>query len=244
MTDISFWERPPETAIRGSYSGEYTITVLDPPLPGSTAELPPHDHARARAFAEAFPAVDAVLEELPPMPASEFLSAETLSDLDLITVGCWGKVTCISDPALTTYDAGHDPVAREVAALHERHPGALIVGSAQVDFGENHTQHAICLPDGRMFSASGFSCYEDSWHTDGDPHVLLNALGIDPADLDDADREDLGLEGKPHRTNWEMLGALALDHCGRKYPTGLEMSVFRVRHTEFYTAMMEEMSEW
>ncbi|MFE0378897.1 DUF6333 family protein [Streptomyces inhibens] len=41
--------------------------------------MSPHDHGRARAFAEAFPAVDAVLEELPPRPASEALHAQTLS---------------------------------------------------------------------------------------------------------------------------------------------------------------------
>lgn len=66
MTDTSFWTHPPETAVRSSHSDEYTITVLDPPLPESTAELSSHDRARARAFAEAFPTVDAVLEELPP----------------------------------------------------------------------------------------------------------------------------------------------------------------------------------
>jgi transposase len=76
MTDVTFWTYPPETAVCRSHSGEYTITVLDPPLPEGTAELSSHDRVRARAFAEAFPTVDAVLEELPPMPASEVLYAE------------------------------------------------------------------------------------------------------------------------------------------------------------------------
>ncbi|TJZ54385.1 hypothetical protein FCH28_14705 [Streptomyces piniterrae] len=244
MTDISFWTCPPETTVRSSNSEEYIITLVDPPLPGSTAELPPHDHVRARTFVEAFPTVDAVLEELPPMPASEVLFAEELSDLDLITVGCWGAVTCISDPALATYDAGMTPVLHEVTALRERHPSALIVGSAAPDFGETHTEDVICLPDGLMLSASGFPAYESPWYVDGDPHTVLNALGIDLADLTDEDREYLYLDGKPHVTNWGMLGGLVLDHCGRRLRKGLEMSVFRVRHTEDYTSMMEEMWMW
>ncbi|UKY54839.1 DUF6333 family protein [Streptomyces inhibens] len=79
MTDISFWTHPPETAVRSSNSDEYAIPLLDPPLPKSTAELSPHDHVRARAFAEVFPTVDAVPEELPPEPGSEALHAETPS---------------------------------------------------------------------------------------------------------------------------------------------------------------------
>ncbi|MFC9238777.1 DUF6333 family protein [Streptomyces decoyicus] len=244
MTDTSFWTYPPDTAVRSSHSDEYTITVLDPPLPESTAELPSHDRARARAFAEAFPTVDAVLEELPPMPASEGLYAEKLSDLDLITVGCWGNVTCISDPALATYDAGMTPVLAGVAALHESHPTALIVGSAAPDFGETHTEDVICLPDGPTLFASGFPAYETPWYVDGDPRTILNALGIDLADLTDEDREYLYLDEKPHRTNWGMLGELVLEHSGRRLRSGLEMSVFRVRHTEMYTSLMEEMWMW
>ncbi|MCB5908828.1 DUF6333 family protein [Streptomyces pinistramenti] len=244
MTDNSFWTCPPETVVRSANSDEYTLTLLDPPQPESTAELPPHDRVRARAFAEAFPTVDAVLEELPPMPASEALYAETLSDLDLITIGCWGHVTRISDPALATYDAGMTPVLHEATALHKRHPGALIVGSAAPDFGETHTEDVICLPDGPALSASGFPAYETPWHVDGDPHTILDALGIDPADLTDEDREDLSLDEEPHLTNWGMLGGLVLDHCGRRLRSGLEMSVFRVRHTEGYTSLMEEMWMW
>ncbi|UKY48168.1 DUF6333 family protein [Streptomyces inhibens] len=244
MTDISFWTHPPETAVRSSNSDEYIITLLDPPLPESTAELSPHDHVRARAFAEAFPTVDAVLEELPPMPASEVLFAETLSDLDLITIGCWGNVTCISDPALATYDAGMTPVLNEVTALHERYPSALIVGSAAPDFGETHTEDVICLPDGLTLFASGFPAYETPWFVDGDPHTILSALGIDLTDLTDEDREYLCLDEEPHLTNWGMLGGLVLEHCGRRLRTGPQISVFRVRHTEDYTSMMEEMWMW
>ncbi|WP_164492834.1 DUF6333 family protein [Streptomyces lydicus] len=244
MTELSFWTLPAETAVRSSHSGEYALTVLDPPLPGSTAELPPHDRARARAFAEAFPTVDAVLEELPPLPASEALYAETLSDLDLITVGCWGNVTCISDPALAAYDAGMTPVLQEVTTLHERYPEALIVGSAAPDFGETHTEDVICLPEGLTLFASGFPAYATPWDVDGDPHAILNALDIDLAGLTDDEREYLQLDAAPHLTNWGLLGGLVLEHCGRKLRTGLETSVFRVRHTEEYTSAMEEMWGW
>ncbi|MFH8569369.1 DUF6333 family protein [Streptomyces sp. NPDC017993] len=240
VIETSFWNHPPDTAVRSSHSGEYTITLLDPPLPESTAVSPPHDRGRARAFAEAFPTVAAVLEELPPMPASETLFADTRADLDLITIGCWGGMTRISDPALAAYDCG-TPVLDEVSGLHERYPGALVVGSASPDFGETHTEDVICLPDGSMLFASGSPAYETPWHVDGDPHAILNAFGIDLADLTEEDRDDLALGGKPHLTNWEMLGAVVLDHCGRGRITGLEVSVFRVRHTEEYTSLMEEM---
>ncbi|MGP8304529.1 DUF6333 family protein [Streptomyces inhibens] len=244
MTDISFWTHPPQTTVRSSNSDEYTITLLDPPLPGTTTELSPHDHGRARAFAETFPTVDAVLEELPHQPASQALHAQTLSDLDLITIGCWGNITRISDPALATYDAGMTPVLNEVTTLHKCYPGALIVGSAAPDFGETHTEDVICLPDGPTLSASGFPAYPTPWYVDGDPHTILNALGIDLANLANEDRENLYLDEEPHLTNWGMLGGLVLEHCGRTLRKGPQMSVFRVRHTEDHTSMMEEMWMW
>lgn len=240
MFESSFWNHPPETAVRSSHSGEYTITLLDPPLPGIAAESSPHDGGRARAFVEAFPTVDAVLEELPPMPASETLFVHTRAELDLIAIGCWGGTTLISDPALAAYDCG-TPVLDTVGGLHERYPAALIVGAASPDFGETHTEDVICLPDGSMLFASGSPAYETPWHVDGDPHAVLGSLGIDLADLTEDDREDIALGEKPHLTNWEMLGAVVLDHCGRGSMAGLEMSVFRVRHTEEYTSLMEEM---
>lgn len=244
MTVISFWTYPPETAVRSSNSDEYTITILDPPRPESTAELPPHDGVRARSFVEAFPTVDAVLEEFSPVPASEAVLVETLSDLDLVTVGCWGSVTRISDPALAAYDAGMTPVLDEVTALHERYPGAVIVGSAAPDFGETHTEDVICLPGGLTLFASGFPADETPWYVDGDPHSILNALGIDLADLMEEDREYLYLDEEPHLTNWGLLGGVVLEHCGRRFRAGLEMSVFRVRHTEEHTSLMEEMWMW
>ncbi|MFG2228214.1 DUF6333 family protein [Streptomyces sp. NPDC048644] len=51
VTDTSFWTCPSDTAVRGSNSGEYPLTLVDPPLPGSIAELSSHDRVRARAFA-------------------------------------------------------------------------------------------------------------------------------------------------------------------------------------------------
>ncbi|KUJ69838.1 hypothetical protein ACZ90_08585 [Streptomyces albus subsp. albus] len=224
-----------------AYSGEYGIVLLDPPLPGGTVEPSPHDPVRARAFAEAFPTVEAVLEELPPLPPAESLSVETLADLDLIAVGCWGSATGMADPALTAYDAGMTPVLDGARVMRERHPGALIVGSAQADFGESHTEDVIWLPEGPLLFASGFPCYEDPWHVDGDPRAVLDALGIDPAELDEEYREYLHLDGEPHSINWGMLGGLVLEHCGHRPAAGLEMSVFRVRHVEGYTSMMEEM---
>ncbi|MFC0600072.1 DUF6333 family protein [Streptomyces palmae] len=241
MTGTSYWTCPPETDVRRTYFGEYAITLLDPSLTGGTITSAPHDPARAREFVEGFPTVEAVVEELPPLPPSELLATECRSDLDLVTVGCWGSAICVSDPALTAYDAGMTPVLDVATSLRERYPRALIVGSAHADFGESHTEDVIWLPDGPRLFASGFPCYEDPWDIEGDPRAVLDALGVDPDGLEGDYREFLHLDEAPHLTNWGMLGALVLERAGHRPGADLEMSVFRVRHTEEYTAVMEEM---
>lgn len=67
MADINFWTRPADRMVRGG--GHYNITVLQPPFAVRAEDLPPNDPVAARAFAEAFPTVDAVLEELDPVVA-------------------------------------------------------------------------------------------------------------------------------------------------------------------------------
>ncbi|MFG2228365.1 DUF6333 family protein [Streptomyces sp. NPDC048644] len=48
-----------------------------------------------------------------------------------------------------------------------------------------------------------------------------------------------GRRTPPHQLG--DAGGLVLDHCGRRPRSGVEMSVFRVRHTEDYASRMEEM---
>ncbi|MEV5968380.1 DUF6333 family protein [Streptomyces sp. NPDC051921] len=237
MTD-TFWTRPADTRVSGS--GECTLTVLTPPFPDSIGSFPPHDPVRARAFAESFPTVERIVEDLGVMPADQVPEPGTREGLDVIAVGCWGGVTCVSDPALA--DDGTDCAVREEArALHRRYPGSLVVGSAHVDLGEDHVEDVVLLPDGTLLHASGYPGFEDPWESQGDPRAVLRALGVDVDLLDEDTREDLGLDGEPHLTNWEMVISLALQDRDPRRQPHLDVSVFRVRHTRAYTATMEEM---
>ncbi|WP_329118727.1 DUF6333 family protein [Streptomyces sp. NBC_01353] len=234
----TFWTRPADTRV--SASGECTLTVFTPPFPESIGAFAPHDPVRARAFAEGFPTVEQVVEDLGVMAADQVPEPETREGLDVISVGCWGGVICISDPALA--DDGTDCTVREEArALHARYPGSLVVGSAHVDLGEDHVEDVVLLPDGTMLHASGYAGFEEPWESEGDPRSVLQALGVDVDALDEETQEDLGLDAEPHITNWEMLVSLAFQGRDPRRQPRLEVSVFRVRHTREYTATMEEL---
>lgn len=194
------------------------------------------DPGRARQFAEAFGTVDKVLEELESTTAADYDSVVTRADLDLIRVGCWGNVIAIADPALA--DNGvMCPVLEQTNTLQLRYPDALIVGSAWADCGSSHAEDVIHLPGGLTLHTEGWPTEDSPYHLSGDLPAVLRALDIDPAILPD---EDIHLAQDPRSSNWSALGRLAL---GRSDPWGrsdLEMSAFRVRHTESATALMEE----
>lgn len=237
MTD-TYWTRPADTRVSGS--GECTLTVLTPPLPTSADPFAPHDPARARAFAEALPTVEEVVADLGVIPADQAPDPGTRADLDLVAVGHYGSAICVSDPALA--DDGTDNTVRETArALHARHPGALLIGSAHVDLGEDHVEDVVLLPDGTLLHASGYPGFEDPWESQGDPRAVLGALGVDVDLLDEDTQEDLALDAEPHLVNWEMVIALALKGRDPRRHPRLEVSLFRVRHTRPHTATMEEL---
>jgi hypothetical protein len=240
MVDNGFWSCPPDRVVNGW--GEYTITVLHPPFPATTgrstlatiAELAPHDATRARQFAEAFGTVDAVLDVLPlTNTVSDFPA--TRADLDIIRVGCWGNVIGISDPALA--DNGNmDPLLTEAESLHKRYPDARIVGAVSNDMGETHFEDTVHLPGGLMLHYSGWD--STLWDLTGDPHAILRALGITAESLAGQDAE---LDEEDHSaTNWRAFGTLALGPWDPWHFETVEMSAFRVRHTEDYTFLMEE----
>ncbi|MEV8585715.1 DUF6333 family protein [Streptomyces sp. NPDC051180] len=234
MTHTEFWTSPPDRVVQGS--GTFTITILEPPFDVAATELPPHDPVRARRFAEEFPTVDAVLGELPGRPAGESPYLETRADLELIRVGCWGNVTAVSDPAFV--DNGNDePLLALTEELQRRYPHARIVGRAEVDCGEAHTEDVIRLPGGPLFHASGWPTM-DPWKLTGDPHALVEALGVPAGVLEDL---DLDLDEEPEDVEWKALVALGLGRADPWAWPHLQTSVFRVRHTEAYTLTMEEL---
>ncbi|ARH95606.1 hypothetical protein STRMOE7_29215 [Streptomyces sp. MOE7] len=234
MTDINFWTRPADRMVRGG--GHYNITVLQPPFAVRAEDLPPNDPVAARAFAEAFPTVDAVLEELDPVVAYATPYLATRADLDVIQVGCWGNVLAISDPAMVD-DGNGTPLLYEVTRLRERFPDARIVGRVEVDCGEDHTEDIIHLPEGPMFHASGWPTM-DPWQLTGDPHAVAAALGIG---ADVLEEHDIDFDADPGDVAWADFATLALGEADPWPMASLKTSVFRVRHTESYTRTMEEL---
>ncbi|MFH8569344.1 DUF6333 family protein [Streptomyces sp. NPDC017993] len=234
MTDTTFWTCPPDREVRG-HGDDYTLTLLLPPFPAGTVNFSPHDSEKARHFAENFDTVDEILEELPPVSAGEHLALKTRADLDIIKVGCWGDVISITDPALAD-SVGDLPLLGASTTLRRRYPDAWIVGSANVDCGEDHTEDTIQLPDGLMLHAEGWPGVEQLEVT-GDPQAVVRALDISSQTLAE---EAIDLDEESDEIDWRALGRLALgpgDPWGR---ADLRMSVFRVRHTSSSTFRMEE----
>ena len=218
--------------------GESTITVVLPPFHphsrSSPANFAPHDPARARAFAESFPTIETVLEELPHTNAVP-VSPRTRADLDLVAVGCWGGIIAISDFALA--DDGLDrTLVKVTSALAERHSEARIIGAANIDRGENHDETAIHLPGGLKLHTEGWPA-ADQFSLDGDPHAIVRALGITTEVLASA---HIDLDDEPSTVPWEHFGRQLLDPYDPWGFAELRMSHFRVRHTEEATLHMEE----
>jgi hypothetical protein len=218
--------------------GESTIAVVFPPFHphsrSSPANFAPHDPARARAFAESFPTIEAVVEELPHTDAV-CASPCTRADLALVAVGCWGGIIAISDFALA--DDGLDCTLLNVtSALAERYSEARIIGAANIDRGETHDETAIHLPGGLKLHTEGWSA-ADQFFIDGDPYAIVRALGISADVLASA---YIDLDEKPSAVPWEHFGRQLLDPYNPWGFTELQMSRFRVRHTEEATLHMED----
>lgn len=233
MTDNDFWDCPPEQGI--AQRGEFRLTLVERPFPGGDDALPAHDPVRARGFAGAFGTIDAVVEEVERIEATERPPFATRADLDLVGVGCWGTVTEINDPALV-FTGGTFPLAVQAQALAERFPGAVVIGSATIDHNMTYGTHVIHHPDGARLFAAGWSG-EGDWDRQGTPHDIVDAFGIAP---DALERQGVDLDAAPGAFAWEGLVRLALQRVAPLFRKGRELSVFRVRHTEEATGDLEE----
>ncbi len=233
MSIDSFWSTGPDQEI--TRHGEFCLTVVDAPHPGGSAALPAHDPDRAREFVASFGTVDAVLEELDPVSATDPVSLATRRDLDLVSVGSWGNVTEIIDPAL-----GHCgdtfPVLEQSEALRERFPDAVIIASATIDYNMTYGAWTISHPDGTSLFAAGWHGEED-WDFDGDVGAVVRSFGITDEALAEA---DVDLDDDVNVFNWDGLAQLALERVAPLNHEGRTMSVFRVRHTKETTFDMEE----
>jgi hypothetical protein len=231
MTD--FWSVGEEQKILRH--GEFGLTVVHAPFPGALATLPAHDPDRAREFVGAFGTVDAVLAELGLDSATDPAPFATRRDLERVSVGCWGNVTRIVDPAL-----GHRgdsfPVLEQSEALRERFPDAVIIASATIDYNMTYGAWVISHPSGASVFAAGWHG-EENWDFDGDVGAVVEAFGI-PAEA--LAEKNVDLDEDINGFYWEGLERLALGRVAPLHLGGRTMSVFRVRHTEDTTFDMEE----
>lgn len=231
--DTDFWDAGEDEEI--ARHGEFSLTVVHAPFPGDAAVLPAHDPDRAREFVASFGTIDAVLEELGTTDATEPVPLATRRDLDLVSVGCWGNVTEIIDPAL-----GHCgdsfPVLEQSLALRERHPDAVIIGSATIDYNMTYGTWVISHPNGTNLFAAGWHG-EDNWDFDGDVRAVVESFGIT---ADALAEKHVDLDEDVNGFYWDGLARLALGRVAPLNKVGRVMSEFRVRHTEDTTFDMEE----
>ncbi|MFF7261963.1 DUF6333 family protein [Streptomyces sp. NPDC008159] len=233
MSDESFWGVGPEQPV--VRYGEFSLTVVDAPFPGAAGRLPEHDAERAREFAGSFGTVDAVLEDLGAVSATDAVDLATRADLDVVRVGCWGGVTEILDPALA-HCGDTFPVLEQARALRERFPAAAVVAAATLEHHTPHGAWVIAHPDGTSVFAAGWQGQGD-WDLDGDVRAVVAAFGI-PEDA--LDEEGIDLDDDPGSLDWDALARLALEQVAPLDHEQRVMSAFRVRHTEDTTFDMEE----
>lgn len=213
------------------------IIRIHPPAPAhcthrTIGELPAHDPARARALVRELPTVAGV-EELAPVPRLDVRSPTTFDDLDYVTVGCWGGVVQITDPAFGEdgITSGNlDPVFEGQVKAH---PDARIIGACEMDFSLTYGKYLVHVPGAPDVSADGW----DEMTVSGDPAEALRACGTGP--------EGPGAEGldfaDPDALNWgEYLDRIA---CGLYIPLAdetLMVSVFKVSRPEDTQENIEE----
>lgn len=233
MAYDDLWEYAPDEGL--ARHGEFRLTVVEQPFPGGAGTLPAHDPVRAREFAASLGTVDAVVEEAGRIEAVERLPFATRADLDLVGVGCWGRVTEVNDPALVTA-GGTFPLAEQADALAGRFPGAVVIGSARIDHGVAHRAQVIHHPDGVRLFAAGWSG-EGDWDRDGSVREVVEAFGIGAGDLA---RAGVELDEPDGDFDWEGLARLALRRVAPPARTGRVLSVFRVRRAEEVAGDLED----
>lgn len=233
MSEESFWSVGEDQEVLRY--GEFCLTVVDAPFPGGAGELPAHDVERAREFVGSFGTVDAVLEELGPVSATDAVDLETRGDLDVVRVGCWGQVTEIADPALA-HCGDTFPVLEQAEALRKRFPEAVIVAAATLEYNAPYGAFVISHPDGTSVFAAGWQG-EGDWDLDGDVRAVVRAFGITEEALAE---EEIDLDDDPGSFDWDALAQLALEQVAPLDHENRVMSAFRVRHTEDTTFDMEE----
>ncbi|WP_228002421.1 DUF6333 family protein [Nocardia australiensis] len=233
MTESSFWNAPANADV--VRYGEYNLTIIHLGSPTDATDLPGHDPAAARRFAESFGTIDTILEDLGTVPAIDPVSAGTRADLELVRVGSWGNITAITDPG-PVHCNGSYPVDEEAESLAERFPAAVIIATCTIDYNMTYGAWKIIHPNGTRLFAGGWHG-EDDWDFEGSPTAVATAFGITEQELSE---ENIEMDDEVNVFDWAGLCDLAFKKVAPLDHTDRTTSVFRVQHTEDAIGNMEE----
>ncbi|MCX5209911.1 DUF6333 family protein [Kitasatospora sp. NBC_00240] len=206
------------------------ITRVHPPCPApfdhhAARRAPAHDPVRARAVVAALPTVATVAEELDPVRRRDLGHPNHLEDLDLVTVGCWGGIVQISDPAFGEDGILSTNLDNAFQAQVKAHPEARITAVCEMYSAETYGKYLAHVPGQPDLAVDGW----DEQFVTGDPARLLRAVGANSgapgAECLDPDQEEpyLGLE---------YLNLITCNLHSVWANERLMVSVFRVTRTE------------
>ncbi|MCK7626540.1 DUF6333 family protein [Streptomyces sp. RS10V-4] len=213
------------------------ITRIHPPVPAryarrALARVPDHDPVRARQVVHGLSTVAGVAEECAPLRRRDVGGPRRTGDLDCVTVGCWGSVVQITDPAF-----GEDGVTTRnmdgaFEAQVESHPEARVIGVCEMDFSLSYLKYLVRVPGVAPVRAEGW----DDIDLAGDPVRTLRALGITPGAPGTAEVSPDDLE---HVVRSDYLDVLS---CGLHHTYAderLTVSVFKVARPDHVRDALE-----
>lgn len=214
------------------------ITRVHPPCPApydqhTIRHAPAHDPVRARAVVAGLSTVATVAEELEPMLRRNLGHPSHIDDLDQVTVGCWGNIVQISDPAFGEDGILSTNLDDAFEAQVEAYPEARITAVCEMSSAESYGKYLAHVPGQPSLAVDGW----DGQSVTGDPAQLLGAVGADSADpgaecLDPAhDDPYIGVE---------YLNLITCNLHSVWAKENLMVSVFKVTRTEDVRYEMDE----
>ncbi|MFI0785314.1 DUF6333 family protein [Streptomyces lydicus] len=223
MSPLPHDDRAAVTAPRLSVT---RITRIHPPAPArydrhTVTRAPAHDPVRARQVVNALSTVASVVDECEPVRRRDLGHPRVLADLDRVTVGCWGSVVQITDPAFGEDGISSRNLDDAFDAQVKDHPDARITGVCEMGFSETYAKYLVHVPGVPRVAADG---WEDMDLT-GDPVETLRAVGVTPGGPGSADVSLDDLEGFVWSAYLDVLA------CGLHVPfvnEQLRVSVFKV----------------
>ncbi|MEU0299699.1 DUF6333 family protein [Streptomyces sp. NPDC006175] len=200
------------------------IIRVHPPVPApydqhTVHAAPAHDPVRARAVVAGLSTVASVAEELEPVLRRDDTGPRYTDELDLVTVGCWGGIVQISDPAFGEDGVLSSNLDAAFTAQVAAHPEARITAVCEMYSAESYGKYLAQVPGLPPLSADGW----DDQDTTGNLAALLRATGAACPDGDEDDDPYIDAE-----TLDPLAGGLHSVYAGEN----LLVSRFRVTRTE------------